>query len=223
MIRYTILIAFATILSCTNTKPLIQQPVIPSSNSNGDFEGKIIYDVRFEDKTGRMNKEEAKTFMGTEQVYVIKGNKYKSEMNGMMKMAQYYLGSDTLFSYIGAINSLMWTDATSNPNQLIAYEIKTGADTIVGIPCDVLTITSNEGVTQYYFNKQYKVSANQYAKHEYGFWKFCVEKTNALPLKSISDTKDSYFEIVAKTITAIPIDEAEFTLPNLPRIAAPKE
>jgi hypothetical protein len=192
-----------------------------SNSSKSDFEGKIIYSLTFEDKTGAMSKEQAKMFMGEQQIYTIKGNKYKSEMNGMMKMTQYYLGQDTLYNQIGGMNNLFWIDATSNPDELISYNIDKNVETIAGINCDLLTIKTKDGTTKYYFNTLYQLNPENYANHEYGFWKFCIDKTKSLPIKSVIDTKDVYMEIVAKEIKEMRIDDSEFNIPNLPRMKSP--
>ena len=51
------------------------------------------------EKTGQMTDEQAKMFLGSEQIYYIKDGQYKSEMNGMMKMVTTYLGGDTLYNH----------------------------------------------------------------------------------------------------------------------------
>ncbi len=170
-----------------------------------------------------MTKKQTKMFLGDKQVYTIKGDKYKSEMNGMMKMSQIYLGQDTVYSQIGGMKNLLWIDATSNPDKLIDFNIKKNAKTIAGLKCDLLTIRSEEGVTKYYFNEKYSVDPDNFKHHEYGFWKFCIDKTHAIPLKTISDMEDMYIEMTAKEIIQIEIDDTEFELPNLPRVESPEK
>ena len=62
-----------------------------------------------------------------------------------------------------------------------------------------------------------------FSQHEYGFWKFCIEKTNALPLKSTIDLEDSYIEVSATEIKRIDIDDSEFDIPNLTRVESPEK
>ncbi len=193
------------------------------SDSNKSFEGKIIYDMKFMDKTGEMTPEQSQMIMGNEQVYWIKRNKYKSEMNGMMKMVQYYLGGDTLYNKMNGVNSLLWINATVNPEKMKDYKIEKNAETVAGINCDLLTIISEDGVDKYFYNKKYNVNPEDFENHEYGFWKFYIEKTKALPIKSISDKKDYYIEITAREITKMPVDDIKFTLPDLPRAKMPLE
>lgn len=187
------------------------------NSSQPQFEGKIVYSLNFEDKTGALTKEQAKMIMGNQKIYTIKGSKYKNELGGMMKITQYYTGQDTLFNQIEGMDNLLWVDARSNPDTLISYKIDKNAETINGIDCDLLTINSKEGVTKYYFNKKYSVRPEYYINHEYGFWKFCIDKTKSIPIKSVSDTKDVYIEIVAKEIKKMKIEDSEFNIPDLPR------
>jgi len=144
-------------------------------------------------------------------------------MNGLMKMTQFYLGEDTLFNQFEGMNSLLWNDATTNPDKLKDFNIEKEVETILGVKCDLLTINSEHGTMKYYFNKKYKVDPENFSNHEYGFWKLCVEKTNSLPIKSISDMDNVYTEVRAKEIKEMVVDEAEFVLPNLPRMKNPEK
>lgn len=191
--------------------------------SQANFEGKIVYDLKFEDRTGQMTQEQVVSFMGTEQIYSIKGAKYKSELNGMLKLTQYFVGNDTLFNQMVGMDGIMWINVKENPDSLISYEITKNALEVNGISCDHLKIVSKEGITSYYFNTKYSVDPKNFENHEYGFWKFCIEKTKSLPLKSISDTKSVYFEITAKEIIEMNIDEKVFKIPLLPRIESPEK
>jgi hypothetical protein len=211
------------VFACNTNKPIEQLQNLPQPSIIGNFEGKIIYSLIFRDKTGEMTPQEAEEFMGTQQVFTIKGNKYKSEMNGMMNMTQYYLGQDTIFNQFNGVNSLLWIDATSNEDELIDYEITENATVIAGIKCDLLSIKTKEGKMEYYYNKNYAVDPQLYANHKFGFWKFCLEKTRSLPIKSTDDSKEVYMEIVAKDIQRMKVDDAAFIMPNLPKVKNPEE
>lgn len=217
IVSFPIAIGIALILiSCSPTKDT-------TNAKQSSFEGKIIYDLVMEDRTRTMTKEQAKMFMGNEQTYFIKDNKYKSVTNGMMKITQIYLGQDTLYNQVTGMNNLLWMNTTSNPNKLIDFNIQKDVATVAGIKCDLLTINLEGGTTKYYFNSKYYINPDNFKNHEYGFWKFCIEKTNSIPLKSITDTKDLYLEITAKKIIPMNINESEFKLPNLPRLESPEK
>ena len=217
-----IIISIFVFFACNTTKKTSQVVNPIQQEKLKEFEGKIIYDLKFQDKTGEMSPEQVKMLFGEEQIYTMKGHQYKNEMNGMMKITQIYLGGDTLFNHVGGMTDLFWIDATTNPDQFIDFNIQKEVETIAGIKCDLLTINSKEGVTKFYFNKNYYVNPALFKNHEYGFWKFSIEKTNSIPIKSITDTKDQYIEITTKEIKEMKIDDAEFLLPNLPRVESPE-
>ena len=95
-----------------------------SNNQTNFFEGKIIYDMKFIDKTGEMSKKEAKMLIGDKQTYTFKNGKYKSETNGMMKTTQLYPGKDTIYNHFKGSKNLLWINATKNSDELISYKIK---------------------------------------------------------------------------------------------------
>ncbi|WP_170064482.1 hypothetical protein, partial [Polaribacter glomeratus] len=64
-------------------------------NAQENFEGILKFKIEFQDKTGEMTDEQSKQFVGNKQTYYIKGKKYKSELNGMLKMTTYHEGKDT--------------------------------------------------------------------------------------------------------------------------------
>ncbi len=217
--------AFVFAIACNSSKNIQESKTNETVKKKAikqvkEFEGKIIYELIYKDRTGRMTVEQVKAVIGNQQIYTVKGKKYKNEKNGLLNMVQYYLGQDTLYSQIAG--QLHCTDTNSNPETLVDFKIEEKVDTIAGIICDLLSITLTEGGTiKYYFNRDYHVNPNHYEKHEYGFWKFCTEKTNSLPIKQIHDTKVAYVELTAKEIKKISIDDAEFELPNLPRVIIP--
>ena len=215
-----LLLIFLAPIFCGNLNDISSSDLMILKNID-PFEGKIIYDLKFIDKTGSMTEANAKTYMGTKQVYTIKGNKYKSEMNGMMKITQYYLGQDTIYNQMGGVNGLMWIDSKINSDEVISFEIEENVEKVNGIDCNKLTIKSKHGSTEYFYNSNYAANPSDYSNHEYGFWKFCIEKTKSLPLKSISNSEGVYVEITASEIKPMKVNEQEFMLPDLPRIKSP--
>ena len=127
-----------------------------------------------------------------------------------------------MYNKIGSVPGLLWIDATVDDDPIISHTIEKEVETILGVKCDLLTIVSKEGVSKYYYNKKYPMAPGSFNKHKYGQWKFYHEKTNAIPLKSITEDNEIYFEQTAKEIKEIEIDDSEFTLPNLPRIKSPE-
>lgn len=198
--------------------------LIAHGQNSNSFEGIIKYKLKFQDKTGEMSDEDGKMFMGDEQIYYIKENKYRSEMNGMMKMTQIYSGNDTLYSLMGGIDAVLFNLAIENPDSLISYKIEDSKEKIKGLKCKVLKIIADNGTVDYYFNPIIAIASDAYKNHKYGFWKLSLEVTNgALPLKLIADYGDVKIETVAKKITPQALNDNLFIVPNLPRVKNPEE
>ncbi len=189
-----------------------------------NFEGIIKYDLAFHDKTGKMDDDQAKQFMGSEQTYYIKGNKYKSSMNGMLKVTQYYTGRDTLYNQMLGVNSLMFIDAKQKNEEVLSIDIKKNQLNVAGYTCDLLEIKTNKGTMQYYYNESIKVTPEDYKNHKYGLWFYCLEKTGgALPLKMVTDVTSLKLSIEAKSVEIKNLDNSIFEIPkNLPLVESPK-
>ena len=186
------------------------------------FEGQITYALSIVDKSGEMTEDETKMFMGDKQIYTMKENKYRSEMNGVLNMTQIYLGQDTIYSQMLGAEAVYWIDATSNTDRMIDYKIERSVETIAGVDCDLLIINSEEGTTKYYFNNEYYSNAKNFKHHKYGFWNFCMEKTNAIPLKTTIESKDMFIEATATNINEAKVSDEAFIVPDLPREATPE-
>lgn len=203
------------LVSCAPTKKNIQTNSTTSENKY--FEGQITYELTYAPKTANLTKEQAVIFFGDIQVYTIKGDKYKNEMNGKLKMSQYYLGNDTLFITTTQSNELLWVDATRLNDEVLKKELSRNVEIINGITCDLLTITSEKGSFKYYFNSSFKINEQYFKNHKVGFWDICTAETKSLMLKSILDTENEYIELVATDIQNKTVDETAFDLPNYER------
>ena len=121
-----------------------------STFSQENFEGILKFKIEFIDKTGQMTNEQSKQFMGDKQVYYLKGKKYKSELNGMLKMVAYHEGKDTLFTKMNGVNSLMYTITNEEEEKVISYEFKKTDKVVIGYKCELLEVKTNKGFHQYY-------------------------------------------------------------------------
>jgi len=222
-IRLLLSIAFIAILfSCNSTKKVELTKNESAADASSSFEGKIFYDFLVKDKTGEMPGDMAEMMFGTKQTYTAKKGMYKSEFNGQMGMTQIYPGGDSLFMQMAGIDGLLWNDVNLNSDELKSFDIEKNAAEIAGKSCDVITIKSKDGTSQFYYNEAYAVNPKDFSKHEFAFWKFYVEKAKALPLKIVMDTDDIYLEATATEVKAMKIDDSEFALPDLKRVKNPE-
>ena len=179
------------------------------------FEGEILYKLNFHDKTGEMTDEESSQFMGSEQIYYIKDNKYKSVMNGMLGVTQFYTGKDSIYTRMGTSNNLMYTKTDKLKESILSVKEKKSVLKVLGYECDLLEIKTNEGITMYYYNKSIKVNSEDYKNHKYGLWYYCLNKTGgALPLKLSTDVADIKLSIEAKDIKSKKLDLSMFEIPK---------
>ena len=191
--------------------------------SQENFEGILKFKIKIEDKTGQMSDEQSKQFMGNEQIYYLKGKKYKSEFNGMLKMTTYHEGKDTLFTKMNGIKTLMYTITNIDEEKVISYEFKETDKVILGYKCELLEVKTNKGFHKYYFNKNLKSNPENYKDHKTGLWNFFTQKTDgALSIISISDVEDfkSYIELIS--IERKKLDDSIFIKPDLQILKMPK-
>lgn len=208
---YRIILAFTLILYNLNV-----------FSQEKTFEGEIVYSFYFKDKTGKMNDSQSKKIMGTEQSYLFKNNKYKSEMNGEMNFTQFYHGNDRLYFSMNNSNSVFYTDCSVPDDMILSYEIKKVNKNISGYVCDLLVVNSEMGVTYYYFSQQFKTNFLFFKNHKKGLWSFFLEKTGGcLPIKIVADYNISKMEISVKNIDKKKLEDFHFEIPKgLPLIKA---
>lgn len=177
------------------------------------FEGVIVYNYSYTDKTGFLSKKEAKKLFGTEQTLHIKNGKYKSRLNGISKKTHIYPGNDTLYMTQDAVRAVMWIDAEKQKGEILSHNLTRGAKRVKGMKCDLLTVKTTTGTLYYYFSDKYKVDSKLYAKHQYNCWAFCLEKAGgALPLKLVIDKQDEIVELTYKKISKEKISNNMFAL-----------
>ena len=194
-----------------------------SSHSQENFEGVLKFKINFHDKTGEMSDEETEQFMGNEQTYYLKGKKYKSVLNGMLKMVAYHEGKDTLFTKMNGVNALMYSLTSTEEEKVISFEFKKTDKVVLGYKCELLEVKTDKGIHKYYFNKNLKCDPNTYENHKTGMWDFYTKKTGgALSIMVISDVKDykSYIELIS--VERKKLDDTIFIKPSLPVVKMPE-
>jgi hypothetical protein len=187
------------------------------------FEGVLKFKTVFQDKKGELSDEDSKNFYGNEITYYLKGKKYKSVLNGILKLTTYHEGKDTIFVKMNVSESLMYSLTNVEEEKVISYEFKKTDVVVLGFKCELLEVKTDKGFHQYYFNRSLKSHPNSYKDHKMGLWNFFSEKTGgAISLKSITDIKDSFNSIELISIDRKELDASIFKRPNLPIIKMPE-
>lgn len=181
------------------------------------FEGEILYDVTMKDHISNLGVEQLKQMIGAQHTYLFSKGRYKSKAKGSVTMNQIYVGGDSLFNEVLGSKTIMWHDVGHYDDEIVDFRIERDVEEVNGILCSMLFIESKKGSMKYYFNKEYGIDVKSFENHHNNFWNFCAEKTQALPVKWITDTEDYYIELTATKIMAKEINDDEYLIPNLPR------
>lgn len=189
------------------------------SFSQEDFEGTIKFKFEFRDKTGKMSQEQIEQFLGKKQLYYLKKEKYKSIMNGVLKMTAFYNGNDTLFIKMKGTESLLYQPIIQKEKEkILSHKFVNITEKIAGIECKLLIVKTNQGIHKYYYSNDITINPKYYKNHYIGNWNYFMKMTNGgISIRHISDLKDSYQMIEAILIDKKPIDDSIFDRPkNLP-------
>lgn len=179
------------------------------------FEGKIVYKNTYKSKIPNVTDDQFVGMMGDTQEYRIKGNNYKSVLNGTMMQWQMYRGVDNrVYFKTSNAPAIFWRDAAENPDEVQKAEINKGVETIIGKLCDELVLTCKSGIQRYYYDPGIKVDPALFEKHKFGNFGEVVSRTKSLPLKIIVETPQFNIESTATEISAEKIDDKYFEIPE---------
>lgn len=194
--------------------------LITSSLMAQTFEGMIKYSNSYQSKITNLTNEQLNGLMGTQQVYVIKGNNYKSALNGSFTKLQIYRGDENKsYTLTAKSDTLYWEDYSQNQDVAISYEIKENQEIILGVPCDVIVVQTEKSKTYFYYNSKYTVNPELFEQHHFGNWYYTISKTKALPLKTIFETEQFVMTSVATEITPMKLEDNVFEIQNKNKVA----
>lgn len=186
------------------------------------FEGKIAYQNAYTSKIPNATSEQFTAMMGSTQEYFIKGDSYKSVMNGSYSQWQLYVPSENrLYSKLAVSDTLMWSDGNSNPDESVKYEIQKSEVEILGYKCDALVVQTKTGKTTYYFSKKIKVDPKLYENHQYGNWALVIGQIKSLPLKIEMETPQFTLVSEAIEVQEMELEDSFFDLPEVPAKKSP--
>lgn len=206
-----------SLTKCTLTT-LILLWVFSSKLEAQYFEGKLTYSQSYESKLPNVTSEQFNIMMGNTSEYYIKGQNYKTVMNGTVSEFQLYSPSENrLYNKVSVTDTLLWNDASSNPYKVIEYSIAKSNERILGYKCKVLEVVTESGKTIYYFSKKLKINPELYTNHHFGNWALFTSQTKSLPLKVIIDNTQFRSVGVVTKIEEMELMAEFFKLPNMPR------
>jgi hypothetical protein len=178
-----------------------------------EFEGMISYDNSYLSKTSEMSSEQLNNLMGTEQAYVIKGNKYKSAFNGVFMSLHLYRGDENRsYTITGQSDTIYWEDYGVSYDEAINYEIHKHQDTILGVSCDLIIVQTENSLMHFYYNSMYGVNPDLFSQHHYANWYYTISKTKALPLKTVVENIDFIMTSVAIEVKPMILEDGIFEI-----------
>lgn len=185
-----------------------------------NFEGMLVYSIKYESKSSEVTSDQLNSLMGTKQWYAIKGGNYKSVFNGNFIKLQIYRNDENRnYSLTARSDTLYYEDYSENKDEALSYEVKKNQDTIMGVPCDLIIVNAEKSKTSYYFNSSYKVNPELFKNHSYGNWYYMVSKTKALPLKTVMETEQFIMTSIAIEVKPMQLNDNVFEIQNKDRIA----
>lgn len=188
-----------------------------------DFEGVLKFKIDFKDKTGRMSDEENKQFMGTELMYYVKKNKYKTTLNGLLNITQYYDGKDSLFTKMSVNDKLMYKLASENDEKIISHSFEETDYKILDLKCELLVVKTDKGIHKYYFNSTIRNNPKYYQNHKYGLYNFLSKITKgAIALRSEVDIDKLYSSTELISVDRKKLNDSIFVRPRLEIIPTPR-
>lgn len=182
------------------------------------FEGKIDYQYKVESKLPHITSQQMNTLIGTKQEYFIKGENYKSILNGLAIIEQLYdPKANRLYNETPKSDTLYWFDGLTNTDAVLSVEEEKNAVEILGFRCNALVIKTISGVTTYYYNAKFKMSPGAFKSHHFNNWSLYASKAQALPLKAVTENKQFKMEMTATAVTPQKLSDSFFLIPaNIP-------
>jgi hypothetical protein len=151
--------------------------------------------------------------LGGKQAYYIKGAHYRSVTDGSLVQVQVYEPrTNRVYNQRPGNDTLYWVDAAANPDVVVSWSIRRNADSVLGIPCDVLELKTNNGSVAFYYSERYRLDSAGFKRHRFGNWDFLATKGGALPLKTIVENGQFRMESVATAIKPMVLGDAFFAI-----------
>lgn len=178
------------------------------------FEGRITYAVRYLSKMSNVSDEQLSQMMGSEQLFYIKGAKYKSVVNGSaLEYLLYLPDSNKLYTKTPGSEVLLMGDASTNSDEIESTVVNKRVDTVLGFICDEVILKCKSGVQKYYYHSKFRIDTRLFAGHKAANWAAFLSVAGALPLKMVIENEQFVVESTAISYNSETITDAVFKLP----------
>jgi hypothetical protein len=172
-----------------------------------NYEGRVLYSINFEIKDSSLiTNDQIALLLGNRKEFIIKGGCYRTSLNGLIT-DEFYDYKTNIFRYRSKdFDSIYSVNASFNSDTVLSYRIiKKPKESVLGNRCQKIVIKTQKSSITVFFSKKYKMDKSLYIKHNYNFLSFIVNKTGALPLKTIIENKSISIITTAIEMQNIPI------------------
>lgn len=155
--------------------------------------------------------------------YYFKTNHYKSEsMCGNEETYQMYDPiSKLVYNWEKGSSQVVTSSTAISTEEILGIEYLNEKETVLGIECNMLVITSNNETIKLWYNKDnLKMDASLYEGHKSGNLEYILQQVGCLPLKI--EVKGNMLHTV-QTVTEInpqTLNDSEFVLPSFSKIVS---
>jgi hypothetical protein len=179
-----------------------------------NFEGKIVYKNSFVSKIPQLTDAQFTGLAGDRQEFYFRTGNYKSVTNGTYSQMQVFKhGENRIYHKLSQSDTLYWIDAGKENDPVLSHSVERQKETILGYPCDVIHIQTQNGTISYYFNEKLKIDPELFKDHRYMNYGFIVQLAKALPLKTVTETTTFTMVSTAMEIAPAKLDESFFAIP----------
>lgn len=205
-----IIVTLTTLFSSSSSEPAINT----DSTNKIDFSGKIVYQYDFKDtKSGNNITDQLSGIIGSEQHYFMNSKNYKAfDEDG--NLVQLYNAESNKY-YFPNPNSgeIMEIDGSVMMSEIISVTKLEGTETILGMTCKILVVTTNTDETTYYYSDEIAVDPSNFSQHKFGGWSEYMKASNgALPLKYTLKNEQYTWTATAVEISKMELSNEEFDL-----------
>lgn len=208
---------------------LINTSLIENSKEEKEFEGRINFDVEFELKDDRVDKNGLSDFFGVKKEFLFKNGKYKwitKKGNLEFEIFNYSIDSLNTISKTSNIDTLYFHNFTHSSDSILSIdslEIKS----ICGIECQGIRFNmTNEEKTKITRTLYFPINSMKYQQNYYTNQKelcnnFIYKYGGAIPLRLELEMDHIPFKLIytASKLSHMKIDDKEFNInPKLPII-----
>lgn len=195
---------------------LILYILIASVGFAQDFEGVIEFDFTYKSKDTRVSVEELMEYGGTHSVVFIKNGFYKSIDNSNAWCYQLFRhDTDSIYYKHGLKDDTLrrFSTISTDIESSFDYSIERNADTVLGIVCDKLVITDDDGQRIYYFSREYPQDASFFENFTKNNRDQIQKLIGAVYLRQIIVYAEFEVDMVATSIKRMTLPEDTFDLP----------